>query len=417
MNVGRVGRVGQVGQSKDLADVRADVAVVGAGPAGSIAALVLARAGLDVVLLDRAAFPRDKTCGDGLMPDALDALGALGLADRALAGARSLRTLLIYSPNGTAVTVNGEFAVVPRERFDASLCGAAVEAGARFLAPVRAVAPIEEEGRVTGVIGATAGDGNLAIHARATVLATGAGSGPLMAFGVCDRSEPSATAARLYVTLDAPAPCDLDALCISYDRAICPGYGWVFPGPDRSYNIGVGYFAGAPPGTKNLRQLMARFTENFPLARALTRLPGTTTLLRGAPLRTGLTGSRLARPGLLVAGEAAGLTYPISGEGIGKAIESGTLAAGAICEGLQADESDEAIAAAYASTLEAKFIRRFQAYANAQRWVEHPRLLDFLARRANAGTYVRRQIEGLINETCEPSSILSVRGILRSLFS
>jgi geranylgeranyl reductase family protein len=399
------------------AEVRADVAVVGAGPAGSIAALVLARAGLDVVLIDRAAFPRDKTCGDGLMPDALAALHALDVAERALAGARRLRTLLIYSPNGTAITVNGEFAVVPRERFDASLCGVAVEAGARFLAPVRAVAPIEDGGRVAGVIGETAGGGSLVVHARVSVLATGAGAGPLMAFDVCDRGEPSATAARFYVTLDAPASLDSDALCISYHRSICPGYGWVFPGPGRSYNIGVGYFTGAPPDTKNLRLLLARFIDSFPLAREITRLPGTRTALRGAPLRTGLTGARLSRPGLLVAGEAAGLTYPISGEGIGKAIESGMVAGAAIREGLRAGASDEAIADAYAATLEAKFLRRFQAYANAQRWVEHPRLLDFLARRANAGTYVRRQIEGLVNETAEPAAILSMRGILRSLFS
>jgi geranylgeranyl reductase family protein len=398
-------------------DMRAEVVVVGAGPAGSIAALALARAGLDVVLLDRTAFPREKTCGDGLMPDALDALRALGLAERALSGARCLRTLLIYSPDGTAVTVNGEFAVVRRERFDASLCATAIEAGARFLAPVRAVAPIEDGGRVAGVIAEASDGANLAIHARVTVLATGAGSGPLMAFGVCDRSEPSATAARFYLALDPEASFDLDALCISYDRAICPGYGWVFPGPDSSYNIGVGYFAGAVPGTKNLRLLMTRFIENFPLVRELMRLGGKTTMLRGAPLRTGLAGSRLSRPGLLVAGEAAGLTYPISGEGIGKAIASGLLAADVIRDGLQTGDGDAAIAAAYAATLEAKFARRFQAYANAQRWVEHPRLLDFLAHRANAGNYVRRQIEGLINETAEPSSILSVRGILRSVFS
>ncbi len=130
-----------------------------------------------------------------------------------------------------------------------------------------------------------------------------------------------------------------------------------------------------------------------------------------------MTGARLSRPGLIVAGEAAGLTYPISGEGIGKAVESGMLAAAAISEGLRAGADANTIAMSYQSTIEAQFLRRFQAYTSAQRWVEHPRLLDFLARRANAGTYVRRQIEGLVNETAEPAAILSVRGILRSLFS
>lgn len=401
----------------DAQDFEADVAVVGAGPAGSVAALVLARAGFDVLLIDRATFPREKTCGDGLMPDALDALRALGLAERVLARARRLRALRIYSPNGTAVDVNGEFAVVPRERLDACLCDAAVEAGVRFLGPVRIVAPIEEGDRVAGAIGETKDGLNLAVHARITVLATGAGSGPLMAFGVCDHSPASATAVRFYLTLDAGRSFDLDSLCISYDRAICPGYGWVFPGPDGSFNIGVGYFAGAAIETNNVRALMTRFLENFPVARELMRIGGTSSPLRGAPLRTGLTGSRPSRPGLLVAGEAVGLTYPISGEGIGKAIESGVVAAEVIHRGLRAGDSAQAIAATYGATLEAKFLRRFQAYANAQRWVEHARLLDFLAWRANRGTYVRRQIEGLVNETTEPSAILSIGGILRSLLS
>jgi geranylgeranyl reductase family protein len=400
-----------------VSDLSADVAVIGAGPAGSAAALVLARSGLDVVLIERARFPRDKACGDGLMPDALAALRALGVADRVLAGARVLGALRIYSPNGTAVSVSGEFAVVPRECLDACLCDAAVEGGARFVAAVRAVAPIEDDGRVAGVVGETTRGESVCVHARVAVLATGASAGPLIAFGVCDRSRATATAARFYVTLDPAVSFDLDCLCISYERSICPGYGWVFPGPAGSFNVGVGYFHEAPPPTRNLRELMARFLDNFPPARELAKLGGRTSVVRSAPLRTGMTGSRLSRPGLLVAGEAAGLTYPISGEGIGKAIESGILAAEIIREGLPAGDSTEAIADRYADALEAKFLRRFQAYANAQRWVAHPGLLDFLAWRANAGTYVRRQIEGLVNETAEPGAILSVRGIVRSLFS
>jgi hypothetical protein len=93
------------------------------------------------------------------------------------------------------------------------------------------------------------------------------------------------------------------------------------------------------------------------------------------------------------------------------------IAAEAVLCGLDDGSSATAVADRYRAALEAKFLGRFQAYANAQRWVEHPRLLNFLARRANAGTYVRRQMEGLVNETSHPGAILSMRGILRSLFS
>jgi flavin-dependent dehydrogenase len=257
----------------------------------------------------------------------------------------------------------------------------------------------------------------VSVHAPITVLATGAGSGPLEAFRVCSRSRPAATAARFYITLDPASRFDLDALCISYERSICPGYGWIFPGPGSSFNVGVGFFHEVPPPRRNLRVLMERFLEHFPLARDLDALGGRRSPVRGAPIRTGMAGSRWSRPGLLVVGDAAGLTYPISGEGIGKAMESGMLAGKIIARGMHDRRAPDAIAGAYADALETKFLRRFQGYANAQRWVAHPSLVDFLAWRANAGTYVRRQIEGLVNETAEPSSILSLRGIVRSLFT
>jgi len=380
-----------------------------------MAALALARAGVDVVMLDRAAFPREKTCGDGLMPDAMAALARVGLADAVLAGSLRLRVLRIYAPDGTAVHVNGEFAVLPREQLDAALCDAAVAAGARLLAPVHVSGPIEQGGAVTGVSGRDAGGEALDLAAKVTVLATGAGAGPLKAFRVCERSEPSANAARFYVTIDRPTALD-GALHISYQRGICPGYGWIFPGPGGRFNVGVGFFSDARPAIVNLRALMARFLEVFPLARDLMARGGLASAIKGAPLRTGLAGAVLARPGLLVAGEAAGLTYPISGEGIGKAMESGLLAADVIAEGLRAGRGPSEIAARYAAALSSTLAGRFRAYARAQRWVAHPRLVDFLARRANAGTYVRRQLEGLVNETVEPGAILSVSGILRSLF-
>jgi flavin-dependent dehydrogenase len=434
----------------DGAGIRADVAIVGAGPAGALAALALARAGLDVVLIDRASFPRDKTCGDALMPDALAALRKVGLADHVRARARVLDTLRIYAPDDTPVRVKGDFAVLPREQLDACLCHAAVAAGARLLAPVRVSGPVEDAGTVLGIAGRTRNDEPVRVSAAITVLATGAAAGPLKAFGMCERSEPSATAARFYWTVGGPggaggaggggsedppyclddgAPfgtnvgepsckVDDDALCISYERSICPGYGWIFPGPGGTFNIGVGYFYDAPPpAITSLRRLMARFLETFPPARELMARGGQASPIKGAPLRTGLAGARLGRPGLIVAGEAAGLTYPISGEGIGKAMESGLLAADIIGEGLRAGRSPAAIASQYAAALASTLSARFRAYARAQRWVAHPRLVNFLAHRANAGVYVRRQIEGLVNETAEPGAILSVSGILRSIFT
>ena len=124
--------------------------VVGAGPAGSAAALTLARAGLDVVLVDQHAFPRDKVCGDGLIPDAHNALRKLGVLDEVMALAQPAGFVGCIGPRGGRIDVPGALAVLPRKELDHILCRAAVAAGARMFAPVRFVAPLEEDGRVVG---------------------------------------------------------------------------------------------------------------------------------------------------------------------------------------------------------------------------------------------------------------------------
>src|SRR5688500_17285281 len=129
---------------------RCDVLVVGAGPAGSAAAITLAKAGMDVVLVDQHAFPRDKVCGDGLIPDAHRALARLGVLDEVMAVARPARHLRCVAPRGARVDVPGTLAVLPRRELDLILCRAAAGAGARMHAPLRFLAPLEEAGRVVG---------------------------------------------------------------------------------------------------------------------------------------------------------------------------------------------------------------------------------------------------------------------------
>ena len=295
-----------------------------------------------------------------------------------------------------------------------------MEAGARFTAPLRVEAGIESDGVVRGARFVDPRSGEVVtIRSRLTLLATGAAAGALKAFGVCERQRASAMAARVYYEVPAGLAERGDGLCISYDRAICPGYGWIFPGPNLVWNVGVGFFydgRSAPPVT-NVRRLFERFAETFPLARDIVRHGRPLGPLKGAPLRTGLSGATLSRPGLLVIGEAAGLTYSFSGEGIGKAMASGILAAEIAREASGGDLAGASIGEAYTSRLRLECGARFRAYRLAQDWLSRPRFADFLAWRASRSTFVRAQLEAMLNETGDPRALFSPIGLLRALLS
>ncbi len=127
-----------------------EVLVVGAGPAGSACAQMLARAGLDVLLVDEQAFPREKICGDGLIPDALAALRRLNVFEEVMAQARRVTHVACIGPRGGRVDVPGTMAVLPRRELDMILCTAARRTGVRWLAPARFEAPLVEGERVVG---------------------------------------------------------------------------------------------------------------------------------------------------------------------------------------------------------------------------------------------------------------------------
>lgn len=393
------------------------VLIVGAGPAGCAAALALVRAGIAVTLVDQHRFPRDKVCGDALIPDALAALDRLGLAEQVLAAARTVPRIRVYAPNRRHVEVTGRLACIPRRVLDAMLCAAATAAGASFAAPLRLEAFVEREGAVRGArFRDTEDGGEVEIAADLTLLATGAASAPLELAGLCERKQPSGIAVRAYYRHPQMAR-EIDHLCISFDHGIVPGYGWIFPGPDDVFNVGAGYFHDSrrTPEAGNVRRVFESFVSSFPPARALVSEAEQVTELRGAPLRTALRGTRLSRTGLIVIGEAAGTTYSFSGEGIGKAMESGMLAAETIVAWLDGRLGTQDPGRAYGRALRQRFAARFAAYEAAQRWLSYPAVCNFIAARARNGHFVRGQLSGMLNESSDPRRLFSIAGFARAL--
>jgi flavin-dependent dehydrogenase len=405
---------------------------------------------VDTVLVDQHDFPRDKTCGDGLIPDAHSALERLGVLEEVLAVAQPVSHVRCVAPSGRHVDVPGRLAVLPRRELDHLLVRAAQRAGARLFTPWRFEVPLRDAaGRVMGARlkgpaqrvasaaesaavsasdTATASDAASAqaaapsqsslheITARHVVLATGAAPQATLAAGVCDRRAPSAMGLRGYVRHPGLAG-RLTALEVVWHRRLKPGYGWIFPCRDGVFNIGVGIIdshAGRAGAMRNLnlREVFNAFTQFHPAAREL--MQGGTLLgeLRGAPLRSSLQGAAFSAPGLLVTGEAAGSTYSFTGEGIGKAMETGLLAAEALVAARDEPLDDAQVADRYRAGL-AALKPKFDLYERGNRVNHHPWLTELLIRRAAASPRIRRRMADLLEERAAPSQLLTLRGLYK----
>src|ERR687894_742374 len=293
----------------NLARTRFDLLVVGAGPAGAAAALEARRlhpAAL-VALVDKAEFPRDKACGDGLGPHAVDELAALGAAG-VLDGYPPIRGLRLRSPRGLEVA--GDPArpnyVVPRSVLDARLVEAATAAGAQLRrASVRRLE--QHDGLVTV-------DGELA--ARVVVGADGANSTVRRLLGVASNPDRAlAIAVRGY----APAPAGRPEQLIAWVAEGWPAYVWSFPTGTGLANVGYGLLRSRFHGDR--AELHRRLHALLPGADAA---PAS---LRAPPLPFSSFRPPPGRGRVLLAGDAASLVNPLSGEGIYYALASGRLAA------------------------------------------------------------------------------------------
>jgi geranylgeranyl reductase family protein len=396
-----------------------DVLVIGAGPAGSACAQQLARSGFKPLLVDQHEFPRDKVCGDGLIPDAHTAFGRMGVYHAVMKAARPARHIACIAPRGGRVDVPGRLAVLPRAVLDDLLRRAAIDDGARWLAPARFEAPlVDGQQRVCGArlsVGQQAHE----VQAQWVVLATGAVPTALMAAGLCERRSPSGVAMRTYVRNPALAE-RITALEIKWHRQLSKGYGWIFPCPDGVFNIGVGLLNSHAVNDEgreamaevNLREMFERFCAVYPPAQELMASGQQLGPLKGAPLRCSLEGARFTRPGLLVTGEAAGSTYALTGEGIGKALETGILAAETIAAARDAMLTDAQARAHYEGHM-MELKPRFKLYDDASNVNEHPWLADLVISRARKSPRVLRKLVAVLEERGTPGNLISLRGITR----
>ncbi len=378
--------------------------VVGGGPAGSTVALHLADAGHRVLMLERAEYPRDKACGDLLIPDTLAALRRGRLYDLVEAEASPVDRARVSSPSRIEWSIPGEFLLLRRERFDEMLAEAASRRGAVVARGRVQRVRSSDEGVTVHVTGIEA-----PFHARFAVLATGSDVSLLDELGMLQQPAPTAMAVRAYVR----SPVRLDELFISFDRAIVPGYAWAFPLPGMDYNVGVGVLHDPDePARYDLRSLFDTFCREVPAVQRLMSEAESVGPLRGARLRCGLRGARADGGNIVAVGEQISTTYPFTGEGIGKAMETCEMAAAAIAAA--AHGHPDALAA-YGSDVEASLRPRYEGYAAAQRWLSRPWLNDLVSWRIRKGRFLQSAAAGMVAETVDPARIFSWRGLLRSV--
>ncbi|HTG46097.1 MAG TPA: geranylgeranyl reductase family protein [Actinomycetota bacterium] len=324
-----------------------DVLVVGAGPGGSAAAYHLARHGIDVTILERATFPREKVCGDGITPRGVKAMQAMGLdtddpAFERVIGLRvHARHTSIDLPWPELTTFPPFGLVMTRHDFDQLLAERAVKAGARLFEATEAVGPVLEDGWVRGAIVRPAGDRDAPpreIRARFVVAADGAASRFAAPAGVRrDDSRPLGIAARRYYRTDHhPGPWFESWLDLWDGDMLLPGYGWLFPLPGGRVNLGGGLL-NTFKHFKDIsaQQLFGAFARMLP-EREISEETADGRVLSG-PLPMSLNRIPQAVPGMLLVGDAAGAVNPFNGEGIAYAMETGEIAAGLLHEALIRD--------------------------------------------------------------------------------
>ena len=381
-----------------------DVLIVGAGPAGATAAAYLASFGHTVLLLDRHRFPREKVCGDGLIPDALMSLRALGLYEIVRRQGHCIDNILVLSPSGIRVQIRAQCVTLKRRRLDKLILDEAVARGAAF----RTASVERVRQAADGSVYADATGSDIHIRARIGILATGADVALLEDLRMLGRRGHSGIAARCYVR----SPVKIEELVVSFDRSIAPGYAWIFPLGGDEYNVGCGVFFNERRGRKvNLRDAFNTFASKVTIARTLLDRAKSIGPLRGARIRSGLAGSSFHNDAsILSIGEAVGATYPFTGEGIGKAMQTGSLAALQVHSALVKSSLEPL--SQFQSLVHEHLMPRYFGYEVAQRWISKPWMSDLIAARIRSSINLQRMAAGIINEATDPRDVFTWRTLL-----
>jgi menaquinone-9 beta-reductase len=350
-----------------------EVIIVGAGPAGSAAAVTFARKGRRVLLMDQSGFPRDKPCGDAVAPSGVGLLFGLGLKEKIRqARFQTVGALRLVPPDGRDLRIGFRPAdpdltemIAPRKVLDVMLRDRAMESGAEFMR-ARAASLVMEDGRVAGVRAWTGGKLK-EFRCRLLIGADGSGSKIARLLGEGSRDPDDAVTVRGYfpdVDMD-PATAEIHLL-----RDLWPGYAWIFPAGGGTANVGLGLsIRRYRKMKKGIRSLLSDFIRSPGMA---GRFRGTGEMpdLQARMLRFySPKRKRRAFDGALLTGDAASLVNPLNGGGIVNALTSGILAADVADRALADGDVSRRRLMEYESVLASSVLRELKACHWMKKWL------------------------------------------------
>ena len=399
-----------------MRETEVDVLVVGAGPAGCSAAYHLAARGIAALVVDQAAFPRDKVCGDGVAPRAVAALQTMGVETRIReAGYHPVRSFRVVGSWGQAVCARitprpglPDYAyVVPRRELDALLVAAAREKGAQVLEQVRALRCGSEAGSRLPAVRIAGPSGEVSVvHARYVVAADGARGSFSRGMLPEGALRPGVIALRGYMRGVRMGD---EALNFFLDRPLLPGYGWIFP-PGREgapANVGVGM----PVSVLRHRRMGLRglfdWFQKFSTASAFLDGGELVGNLAAYPLQLTFVHGRRRVGQTLFVGDAANLVSPLSGEGIAYALESGRAAAEAVAAAIESD--DAKMAAVYERRIRDAYAGDFLGGYLWRRFLSIPWANGCVVRLLRRDERLARGAMGILTNTISPLHLLDPR--------
>lgn len=377
-----------------------DVIVVGGGPGGSVAARVAADRGLSVLLLDKAAFPREKVCGDAVSGKALRVLRELGLVEKIASKPHApIKGVRFSSPNGSTVDIpipagQPSAYCIKRQVLDNILFEHATKV-CEFRESTQVVSLLRENEKVVGVRVADLSTKQTR-EITANIVIGADGSNSMVAQQLNAHALP-ANHACIAVRSYFENVSDLsDKIEIHFTEDSLPGYFWIFPLENGQANVGVGMvLSEIQKRDVHLPELLEkiiqspRFASRFKEAKKLGETQGWT-------LPFGSHRRPIAFDGALLCGDAAALIDPFTGEGIGNALFSGKIAGEVVADAHEKNDFSHSFLSQYETKIWNTLGAEFDTSFTLQKWARHPFLLNMAIKKAATKPRIQSILSGML---------------------